>query len=108
MLIHAEPERKWGYKDFAKDFNCSPDHFRHVFVAEVGLGLPHYLLEMRLLLAVQLLNTTELTLQQIAAQIGMSSELTLRRAFKTKLGVCPSDYRNNVTESRKIAESVAK
>jgi AraC family transcriptional regulator of arabinose operon len=98
ILLHREPSIEWHYQSLGESLNLSPDRIRHLFVAEVGTGLLNYQREIKLYHAKQMLNTTELSLKEIAAKVGLSSELALRRAFKAKFGICPSDYRNSLTK----------
>ncbi|MGH9844764.1 MAG: helix-turn-helix domain-containing protein [Blastocatellia bacterium] len=98
-LLHEEPAQEWCYQSLGKHLNLSPDRIRHLFVAETGIGLPHYQREIKLYHAKQMLDTTELNLKEIAAQVGMSNELALRRAFKGKFGICPSYYRDDVAQT---------
>jgi transcriptional regulator GlxA family with amidase domain len=99
LLIHSKPERDWQCEALANSFRLSAERFRHLFALHAGLGLPHYLCEMRLLYGVQLLGTTELTLTEIAIKVGMPNETAFRRAFKDKYGFCPSRYRDDVAEN---------
>ena len=47
--IHAKPQTDWQEGDLAKGFRLSPDYFRHLFADHAGLGLPHYLTELRVI-----------------------------------------------------------
>lgn len=98
-LLHEGIAQEWCYQSLGERLNLSPDRIRHLFVAEVGTGLPRYLREIKLYRAKQMLDTTELNLKEIATQVGMSNELALRRAFKAKFGICPSYYRDDVAET---------
>jgi transcriptional regulator GlxA family with amidase domain len=98
-LIHSEPERDWQCEALAAGVGLTEERFRHVFAFHAGLGLAHYLCEIRLLNGVQLLSTTELTLTEIAIKVGMPNEKALRRAFKDKYGFCPSGYRDKAAEN---------
>lgn len=97
-LIHAEPQRDWGYQNFAERSHRSVDHFSRVFKKYAGMGLPHYLTKLRVLLALPLVNARQLTLQEIALKVGFPNEVTMRRAFVGKYGVCPSKYHHNMPE----------
>ncbi|NOT63376.1 MAG: helix-turn-helix transcriptional regulator [Acidobacteria bacterium] len=98
LLIHTEPQRDWRYQNFADRSHRSVDRFSRVFMGCVGIGLPCYLRKMRVLLALPLIDARELTLQEIALQVGFSNEVTMRRAFKEELGICPSKYHHDMTE----------
>ncbi len=98
-LIHAEPQRDWRYQDFADRSHRSVDHFSRVFKNCAGMGLPHYLTKLRVLLALPLVDARQLSLQEIALQVGFPNELTMRRAFVGKYGVCPSKLHHDMPET---------
>ena len=52
-----------------------------------------WLLAQRVQLAQRLLETTQLSIEQIAAQTGMGTAATLRRHFGRTVGVPPDSYR---------------
>jgi transcriptional regulator GlxA family with amidase domain len=97
-LIHAEPQRDWRYQDFADRSRRSVDRFSRVFVECAGIGLPCYLRKLRLMLALPLIDAAQLTLHEIALQVGFPNELALRRAFLDKYGYCPSKHHHYMPE----------
>lgn len=71
----------------------SERHFVRVFTAEMGLGPSAYVEATRVEVARRLLETTDHSLDQIAASSGLGSVETLHRAFKRQLGTTPAAYR---------------
>lgn len=59
----------------------------------LGVTYLQYIQEKRIGYARTLLQTTELSLEQIAGMSGYSNMLTFRRNFKSIMGMNPSDYR---------------
>jgi AraC-like DNA-binding protein len=59
----------------------------------LGVTYLQYIQEKRIDYAISLLQTTELSLEQIASMSGYSNMLTFRRNFKSIMGMNPSDYR---------------
>jgi transcriptional regulator GlxA family with amidase domain len=98
LLIHAKPQRDWRYQDFADRSRRSVDRFSRVFIECVGIGLPCYLRQMRLLLALPLISSAQFTLQEVAEKVGFPNELGLRCAFVDRFGVCPSKYFHDMPE----------
>ncbi|NOT63682.1 MAG: helix-turn-helix transcriptional regulator [Acidobacteria bacterium] len=94
-LLRDKFAKGWGYKKLGKRFKLTEERFRHLFRDQVGAGLREYLCEIRLHHVRRLLETTELNLSKIAIKVGFSNELKLRRAFKKKHGINPSEYRDN-------------
>jgi transcriptional regulator GlxA family with amidase domain len=71
---------------------------RH-FKAATG-ATPHaWLLAQRLTLAEELLETTTLSMEQIAARVGYRSAAVLREQFSLRRGVAPRDYRRTFTRA---------
>ncbi|WP_293766783.1 helix-turn-helix domain-containing protein [uncultured Aquitalea sp.] len=64
-------------------------HFRQL----TGTTVAHWLLNERLALTQRLLEGTDLAVEQIAAQAGFGSPVSLRHHFRQTFGVSPSDWR---------------
>lgn len=63
------------------------------FQHELGVSPGRWLLRQRLLRASELLERTDLTIDAIARQVGLSDEGNLRRRFRSEFGTTPSAYR---------------
>jgi transcriptional regulator GlxA family with amidase domain len=83
----------------------SPRNFARVFAREVGMTPAAYVESVRLERARVLLETTELSVDEIARRCGFGTVETLRRVFARRLRASPSDYRSrfNVIPLRKGA-----
>ncbi|HEU5269690.1 MAG TPA: helix-turn-helix domain-containing protein [Jatrophihabitans sp.] len=77
----------------ARHARLSVRTFNRRFRAETGLAPGGWLLEQRLNRARQLLETTDLPVDEVAAQAGLGSGASLRQHMRTAVGVSPSDYR---------------
>jgi transcriptional regulator GlxA family with amidase domain len=71
----------------------SPRNFARVFAREVGRTPAVYIEALRLERARNLLETTDIQLEELARRCGFGTVETLRRAFARRLRVSPSDYR---------------
>ena len=91
MLRHL-PERL-DVPAMARHARLSVRTFNRRFRAETGLAPGAWLLEQRLNRARQLLETTELPVDEVAAQSGLGSGASLRQHMRASVGVPPSDYR---------------
>lgn len=67
--------------------------FNRRFKAETGSAPGAWLLEQRLNRARQLLETTDLPIDEVAERSGLGSAATLRQHLRVAVGVSPSDYR---------------
>jgi transcriptional regulator GlxA family with amidase domain len=68
-------------------------HFSRVFTSEVGEPPGRYVERVRLEAARRELETTNDTLDVVAARCGFGTAETLRRAFQRRVGVAPDTYR---------------
>lgn len=79
--------------DLSARFSISERHFRQLFRQATGRSPKTYQGELRLNKCAHLLNTTDLSIQDIADSLGYYSQYQLSRDFKKIFGVSPSDYR---------------
>jgi transcriptional regulator GlxA family with amidase domain len=73
--------------------HASVRHFARRFRAETGTTPLQWLVQQRVLLARRLLETTELSVAQIAARAGFGSALSLRQHSQRATLVAPRAYR---------------
>jgi len=76
--------------------HTSVRNFARRFRAETGTTPLQWLVQQRVLLARRLLETTELSVAQIAARAGFGSALSLRQHFQRETLVAPRAYRRGV------------
>ncbi|WP_167374012.1 GlxA family transcriptional regulator [Mycobacterium paraffinicum] len=77
----------------AEQFNISRRTFDRQFRAATGLSPIQWILRQRVLRAQHLLETTDLTVEAIAHQVGLSKAVSLRPLFHRIVGVSPQHYR---------------
>lgn len=68
-------------------------HFAHLFKKEVGLSFIDFLNKMRIEKAVHYLETTNLTVQEIASRVGFQDSNYFARKFKSLMNCSASEYR---------------
>ena len=97
-----EPVRSWALSrldrpialaDLAECASTSVRTLTRRFRAETGLSPSRWLLLRRLDLARELLESTDLPVERIAARTGLGTAASLRAHFHTELGVSPTAYR---------------
>lgn len=81
----------------------SPRHFARAFRDEVGMTPGSYVQALRIERARLLLESGDSPVEEIARRSGFGTVETLRRAFRRKLGVSPSDYRERFATERSTA-----
>lgn len=84
-------------KDISAFLNISPDHFSRLFKAAVGASPKEYMMDLRIRRSIHELTVNpDLSLSEIAFTSGFSDPNYFARAFRTKLGISPSDYLKHI------------
>lgn len=91
--IHARPEERVSLAKAAAACNLSTPHFSRIFRQMMRLSFARFRLRARLTYAAQLLLTTELPTDAIAAQSGFVDASHLHRNFVKQFGTTPGEYR---------------
>ncbi|KQZ09318.1 helix-turn-helix domain-containing protein [Agromyces fucosus] len=78
----------------ARNANVSPRTFSRRFVEDTGYTPMQWVLRARVDMARELLERSDLGVEQIAARAGLGTGANLRLHFQRILGVTPSDYRH--------------
>jgi AraC family transcriptional regulator of arabinose operon len=73
--------------------NLSPSHYTALFKQHTGYAPIEYLIRLRMHWACQLLDTTSLTVKEIAANLGYEDQFYFSRLFKAVNEVSPTEYR---------------
>lgn len=89
----AEPLR---ISELADRLHVSRKHLCLVFERYAGMSAKEYLLMCRVEAAARLLCTTDMTMPEIAAEVGYGDYTQLSRLFRQKKGVSPQEFRKAV------------
>jgi transcriptional regulator GlxA family with amidase domain len=92
--IGEHPAEEHTVERLAARVAMSPRHFARVFRSEVGCTPAAYVEQVRVEVARRLLETTALSIDEVAVTAGFGSAETLRRAFARRVGASPTDYRD--------------
>lgn len=99
-LMHIEDnlDQPLSLDSVAGTFNMSRYYFHRLFSAMMGCTLHHYILARRLNASVQLMQSHNLSLTEIAYQLNFGTQASFTRAFKRHYGVAPKMIRvhNNI------------
>jgi AraC family transcriptional regulator of arabinose operon len=82
-----------SFSSFAAIANLSESHYRSLFKHETGYAPMDYFIRLRIHKACQLLDTTGLSVKEIARLTGYEDALYFSRAFKTVVELSPANYR---------------
>lgn len=91
--IQDNLEQDLGLKELAALLQLSPHYFAHLFKRSVGLAPHQYVIKQRIKQAKKLLKNREISIADIAYQVGFSSQAHLNRHFKRLVGTTPGRYR---------------
>ncbi|WP_379133541.1 response regulator [Paenibacillus sp. sgz500958] len=81
----------------AGHLQASPVYLSRVFKQELGTSFGAYLTQIRIRKAAQLLNSTDLSVNEVAEQSGYETQHYFSTAFKKQTGVSPLQFRKGVT-----------
>jgi transcriptional regulator GlxA family with amidase domain len=73
--------------------SISPSHFFALFKRRIGLAPMDYFTRLRMERAGQLLESTSLSVKEVAAELGYDDPFYFSRVFKSINQLAPSDYR---------------
>lgn len=91
--MNANLHRKLSLKDIAQSAPLSPGRLRPLFKAQTGMTPIRYLRRLRLQKAKRLLETSGLSVKEIAAQVGLSDVSHFVRDFEKACGLAPTAHR---------------
>lgn len=92
--LHSSYHEKITGEIIEQKLSINFDYLNRIFKKRTGNTIFSYLHALRIDRAKQLLLTTALPLQEIAAMTGFSDEYYFNRSFKKTVGTPPSKYRN--------------
>ncbi len=95
--VEADPEGDHRVPTLAEAAAMSVRHFTRVFTDQVGETPGRFVERVRMEEARRQLETTDDTLDVIAARCGLGTAETLRRVFRRRLDVSPDAYRRRFT-----------
>lgn len=100
--VRATLGEDWSIERMAAQTATSARTFQRHFVSAMGMPPGEWLLMERMAKARILLEEADLSVDEIAMQVGFGAAATLRNHFRTRLGTSPGDYRRrfNASETR--------
>jgi len=93
--IHSNYQEELTLTELARKFSLSVSRMSEVIKEATGQTFVRFLHELRLRQASSLLVSTDMSVTDIAHEVGFGSYKTFSRMFKESKGVAPSDYRKH-------------
>ncbi|MEY3437404.1 MAG: hypothetical protein RL335_1860 [Bacteroidota bacterium] len=93
VLMREHPEGYGSPQTIAKKLNISYSWFRRIFKHYTGLSPAQYMLEIKIQKSKELLNSSSLSIKEIAFTLNFLNVSYFVTFFKTKTGMRPGDYR---------------
>jgi AraC family transcriptional regulator len=97
-LIHARYTDAVGLAELAQQVGVHPVYFSRAFRAHMGCTLGTYLRKLRVDRAADMLASSEISIANIALEVGFADQSHLSNVFRRLRGITPSRYRE---ESRR-------
>ncbi|MGB8214025.1 MAG: substrate-binding domain-containing protein [Anaerolineales bacterium] len=92
-FVHEHFTETIGREDIAHHVGVSEGYLSRCFTQETGLSLIHYVTRYRIQQAKQYLNAGDLSITEIALEVGFSDSNYFSRAFHREVGISPLAYR---------------
>jgi AraC-like DNA-binding protein len=89
--------------ELARSVNLSPSRLRHLIKRDLGMSPGQYLKVCRLCLAQRLLESSFMSVKEIANSVGLSDVSHFVRDFKKVYGARPTQYRKELRGAAKSA-----
>jgi transcriptional regulator GlxA family with amidase domain len=100
-------EPRLAITQLAGSFNLSPSRLRHLFKIETGLSLKRCLIESRLQSSKALLETSVLSVKEIAVKVGYIHMSHFVRDFRRTYNVTPAEYRKQRAKTGSVSGAIA-
>jgi len=90
--VRQDCGRQWSIDALADSLHVNAYYLSHLFKEHTGQCFTDYLADRRIERAVELMQTTDLSLAQIGEQVGYSDPNYFSRVFKKRRGVGPREF----------------
>lgn len=94
--IHEHYTKELTNSDIAKHFNFHPQHINKIIKKKTGYSLHKYVIMRRISKAIDLLETSEMSIAEIAEKTGFQNTCHFSRYFKEFMGSSPRSYRQRI------------
>lgn len=98
--LHKKPCHTWTLEELARTAGTSRSVLAERFQQMVGVSPMQYLTQWRMLLAANLLRSSNSSLLRIAEEVGYQTDTAFSRAFRREYGAPPAAWRRGQTSTR--------
>ena len=91
--LMTDLSQRYTIEELSRQYLINTAALKELFKTVYGQSLTAHMKEHRMERGAELLRTTELTLAEIASQIGCESQSKFSTTFKSLYGVLPKEYR---------------
>ncbi len=92
-LMQKDP--KLSIEQIAKECAVSTSLFRQVFIKKIGVSPRRYRMDMKLKQAIYLIESTDMTIGEIAESLSFFDTAYFCKVFKAHIGMTPKEYAKN-------------
>ncbi|MEK6303764.1 MAG: helix-turn-helix domain-containing protein [Acidobacteriota bacterium] len=89
-------------EELADSVKLSRSRYSHLFKLETGMPPTHYLRRIRMNRACELLETSFMSVKEIAAEVGYNDGAHFMRDFKRTYGATPSQHRDQFVNTPEL------
>jgi len=94
--IRSNPTDSFDYQFEADSLNMTPTHLRRLFKRLIGVPPHEYLLRQRMRYAAERIVNGDLSITNIARELGYEDLAQFSKLFKSKIGLSPRQYQASV------------
>jgi len=88
---------KMSLSDIAKNIHLSKEYTSAIFTKEMGKSITEYINEQKVLVAAELIKTTDMSLGEVALTLGFENYNYFSRIFKKHHGISALQYKKNAS-----------
>jgi AraC family transcriptional regulator len=94
-MLHARFAENLSLEEIAQAAGVHPDHLTHAFRREFGRTVCDYIRELRIEFSCRKIETSEMSLVEIALAAGFADQSHFTKVFKRIMGMTPGDFQSN-------------
>lgn len=94
--IKQNINRDLSLNTLSKVCSVSPSYLSSLFKKEMNMNITGYINQQRILMAVNLLDSRNMQIQDVASECGIYDVDYFRKVFKRQMGVSPTEYLNRI------------
>lgn len=95
-IIHENYAEKITNVSISKEFGLHPNYISSMMKQYTGIPLHKYIIYVRISHAIDMLDTGQLSVTEVAEQCGFCDVFYFSRYFKQYMGVSPNEYKNRM------------